>query len=370
MTPSWGARWRSRWCGPSALGDPTGPQALPARGPGHRALQPPPHRDDLRRGGARGLPLRGAGVPRGPDPAASAWREQRPAVKEALRLGLAIAEALEEAHAHKVLHRDLKPQNVFFPRTAELRVLDFGLAKLVAEARRASGGPASADPRRPTGWSRRAADRDRGASRRADGRRQARQRRPQAPYSLLERGGRGARAWRHGLRGTPAYMAPEQWPDEPVTPADRRLGAGGDPLRAAGRSRPYPTPRSSGLAFVVGDERAGAVAGRGRAGAAPARLVELVDRCLDKDAERRPSAEAVVASCSADRRGHAARSAARATTRHALPRAAALHRAPRGSLLRPGRRDRRLPGAPARGDRCCPWWAPRARARAPSSRPG
>jgi serine/threonine protein kinase len=37
--------------------------------------------------------------------------ELRPSVKETLRIGLAIAEALSEAHRHKVLHRDLKPEN-------------------------------------------------------------------------------------------------------------------------------------------------------------------------------------------------------------------------------------------------------------------
>ena len=39
-------------------------------------------------------------------------REGRPALKETLRWGVAIADALAEAHRHRVLHRDLKPENV------------------------------------------------------------------------------------------------------------------------------------------------------------------------------------------------------------------------------------------------------------------
>lgn len=48
---------------------------------------------------------------------------------DTLRLGRAMAEALSVAHAAGVLHRDLKPQNVFLPLDGRLRVLDFGLAR-------------------------------------------------------------------------------------------------------------------------------------------------------------------------------------------------------------------------------------------------
>jgi hypothetical protein len=48
---------------------------------------------------------------------------------EALKVGIAIADALDKAHSHGVTHRDLKPGNVMLTPTGA-KLLDFGLAKL------------------------------------------------------------------------------------------------------------------------------------------------------------------------------------------------------------------------------------------------
>ena len=51
--------------------------------------------------------------------------------KEVAQLGRQIASALEEAHEQHVVHRDLKPGNIALTVKGQVKVLDFGLAKLV-----------------------------------------------------------------------------------------------------------------------------------------------------------------------------------------------------------------------------------------------
>jgi serine/threonine-protein kinase len=51
--------------------------------------------------------------------------------KEVAQLGVQLAAALEEAHDRGIVHRDLKPQNIAVTPKGQLKVLDFGLAKLL-----------------------------------------------------------------------------------------------------------------------------------------------------------------------------------------------------------------------------------------------
>jgi eukaryotic-like serine/threonine-protein kinase len=57
---------------------------------------------------------------------------------EIVKLGIQIARALDEAHSKGITHRDIKPQNLIVTSDAEVKVLDFGLAKLITDPTRAA----------------------------------------------------------------------------------------------------------------------------------------------------------------------------------------------------------------------------------------
>lgn len=54
-------------------------------------------------------------------------------LKKSLEIVLEVSYALLHLHTHNVIHRDLKPENILITETGKVKVIDFGIARLVAD---------------------------------------------------------------------------------------------------------------------------------------------------------------------------------------------------------------------------------------------
>jgi serine/threonine protein kinase len=60
-------------------------------------------------------------------------RERHLPVDEPVRIAVAVANALDHAHAHGVIHRDLKPENILMQHGQPV-IADFGIALAISKA--------------------------------------------------------------------------------------------------------------------------------------------------------------------------------------------------------------------------------------------
>lgn len=65
--------------------------------------------------------------------------DKRLEVRVILEYGRQIAEALEYAHANDVVHRDIKPSNIMLTREGQIKVTDFGVARVISTSRTETG---------------------------------------------------------------------------------------------------------------------------------------------------------------------------------------------------------------------------------------
>jgi serine/threonine-protein kinase len=164
-------------------------------------------------------------------------------LNEALSIARQIAEALEAAHEQAIIHRDLKPSNIKVRQDGTVKVLDFGLAKLVA--------PAS-EP-----------DLDATAS---------------STITLPLETGAGV------ILGTPAYMSPEQARGYPVDKRSDIWAFGCVLYEMLTGKRTFQGPTSSDVMAAILEREPH---WRALPTATPSSVRRLVQRCLDKDSKRR-----------------------------------------------------------------------------------
>lgn len=58
-------------------------------------------------------------------------QEHKLSLNAALEIGVRLADALQHAHSHNVIHCDIKPQNILIDKNLNPKIADFGIAKMI-----------------------------------------------------------------------------------------------------------------------------------------------------------------------------------------------------------------------------------------------
>src|SRR5262245_30584409 len=161
-------------------------------------------------------------------------------LKRQLPLAAQAASGLAKAHAAGIVHRDLKPENLMVTREGLVKILDFGLAKLV-----------------PSG--------------------------PESDATNLPTVTKGTEAG--AILGTVAYMSPEQASAEAVDFRSDQFAFGSVLYEMASGKRAFQRPTAAQtLSAIIESEPESLTQ---VAPSTPTSVVRIVERCLSKDPEER-----------------------------------------------------------------------------------